>query len=79
MSDLLKECLISAYIRQGTFKATEGKLHASFHTWGTCSYDDKQITIAIVEDVKGKILCVPPDYLEFIENTTFPTGQKSKP
>lgn len=78
MVDLLKECLVTAYIRQGSFKINESGIHASFHTWGSCIFDGKQITVAIVEDASGKILCAPPDYLEFIENTKFPTGQKQK-
>jgi hypothetical protein len=59
-------------------KSTEGKRHGSFHTWGTCAFEDKQITVAIVEGADGKIFCVQPDYIEFIENTTFITGQRTK-
>jgi hypothetical protein len=60
------------------FKATEGKLHGTFHTWGTCLFEDNLITIAVVEDAGGKVFCVQPDYIEFIDNTTFITGQRTK-
>ena len=78
MKNLLRECLFSAYIITGGFKATQGKLHGSFHTWGTCVFDGNLITVAIVEGANGKVFSVQPDYIEFIENTSFNTGQRIK-
>ena len=53
------------YCERGKFDfSNEGK----FHQWGTYSNGDGIVTCAIIEDTNGRIYCIDPWEVKFIED-----------